>query len=126
MRIGELSTRTGVSRRLLRYYEDQGLLVSARAASGQRHYDDDHIRRVELIRAFLAAGLSTRAIADMVPCMAEPSTTKARRALATMERERNRLSSAISSLAGARDALDELIDFNRTYLVEHAEKRVTH
>jgi predicted transcriptional regulator len=27
MRIGELSARTGVSRRLLRYYEEQGLIV---------------------------------------------------------------------------------------------------
>ncbi|TVT44043.1 MerR family transcriptional regulator [Amycolatopsis rhizosphaerae] len=120
MRIGELSRRTGVSRRLLRYYEDQGLLVSARAASGQRHYNDDHVRRVELIRAFLAAGLSTRTIAEMVPCMAEPSTSKARRALVTMERERNRLSSAIDSLAVARAALDDLIDVNRNYLDEHS------
>ncbi|WP_342781592.1 MerR family transcriptional regulator [Amycolatopsis rhizosphaerae] len=109
-----------MSRRLLRYYEDQGLLVSARAASGQRHYNDDHVRRVELIRAFLAAGLSTRTIAEMVPCMAEPSTSKARRALVTMERERNRLSSAIDSLAVARAALDDLIDVNRNYLDEHS------
>ncbi|WAL68624.1 MerR family transcriptional regulator [Amycolatopsis cynarae] len=126
MRIGELSRRTGVSRRLLRYYEDQGLLVSVRADSGQRHYSDDHVRRVELIRAFLAAGLSTRTIAEMVPCMAEPSTSKARRALVTMERERNRLSSAIDSLAVARAALDDLIAFNRNYLDEQTGSPVAH
>ncbi|MEU1259640.1 MerR family DNA-binding transcriptional regulator [Streptomyces chartreusis] len=28
MKIGELSSRTGVSVRLLRYYEEQGLLLS--------------------------------------------------------------------------------------------------
>lgn len=122
MRIGELSHRTGVSRRSLRYYEDRGLLVSSRAASGQRHYDDDHVRRVGLVRAFLTAGLSSATIAEMVPCMAQPTAVKARRAAATMDRERARISTAIDALAVARAALDDLIDVNRTFLVEHADR----
>ncbi|WP_030661428.1 MerR family transcriptional regulator [Streptomyces rimosus] len=120
MRIGELSARTGVSRRSLRYYEDQGLLVSSRSPSGQRHYDDDHVRRVHLIQAFLAAGMSSATIAEMVPCMAEPSRHKARHALAIMNRERARLSSAMDGLAAARSALDHLIEDNRNYLAKPA------
>lgn len=116
MRIGELSARTGASRRSLRYYEQQGLLVSARSPSGQRCYDDDHVRRVELIQTFLAAGMSSRTIAQLVPCMAQPSTDRARQALAVMDRERIRLSSAIDGLAAAREALDHLIDVNRDFL----------
>ncbi|WP_030377186.1 MULTISPECIES: MerR family transcriptional regulator [unclassified Streptomyces] len=116
MRIGELAARTGVSRRSLRYYEDQGLLVSARSSSGQRHYDDGHVERVHLIQAFLAAGMSTGTIADMVPCMAEPSRGRAERALAIMSDERARLSSALDSLAAARSELDRLIEVNRGYL----------
>lgn len=42
MRIGELSARTGASRRSLRYYEEQGRLVSSRSSSGQHHYEDNH------------------------------------------------------------------------------------
>ena len=122
MRIGELSHRTGASRRSLRYYEEQGLLVSARAASGQRHYVDDHVRRVELIRAFLAAGLSSATIAELVPCMAQPTVLTARRAATTMDRERDRLSSAIGALAAARAALDDLIAVNRTYLDDHGDR----
>ena len=121
MRIGELSSRTGVSRRSLRYYEDQDLLTSSRAASGQRHYGDDHVQRVALIQAFLAAGLSSRTIAEMVPCMANPSASEARRARTTMVRERARLSAAIDSLAAARATLDHLIEVNHRFLVEHSD-----
>ncbi|MEU5702694.1 MerR family transcriptional regulator [Streptomyces aurantiacus] len=118
MRIGELSARTGVSRRMLRYYEDQGLLVSSRSPSGQRHYEDAHVERVRLVQAFLAAGMSSGTIAEMVPCMAEPSRRGARRALAVMDHERARLSSAMDGLTAARSALDQLIEVNRTYLAE--------
>ncbi|PJE93827.1 MerR family transcriptional regulator [Streptomyces carminius] len=121
MRIGELSARTGVSRRSLRYYEDQGLLVSSRSASGQRHYDDGHVRRVRLIQAFLAAGVSSSSIAAMVPCMAEPSREKAQKALEVMNHERARLSFAMDSLTAARSALDHLIETNQKYLREVEE-----
>ena len=118
MRIGELSARTGASRRSLRYYEQQGLLVSTRSPSGQRCYDDDHVQRVALIQMFLAAGMSSRTIAQMVPCMTEPNMNRARQALTAMNQERTRLSSTIEDLAAAREALDRLIDVNRTFLAD--------
>ncbi|MEV0848924.1 MerR family transcriptional regulator [Streptomyces sp. NPDC049954] len=121
MRIGELSARTGVSRRSLRYYEEQGLLVSARSPSGQRWYDDDHVQRVALVQGFLAAGMSSRTIAQMVPCMTDPTMDRAREALTVMNQERNRLSSAMDSLAAARAALDRLIDVNRNFLENAAD-----
>ncbi|MFI5715657.1 MerR family transcriptional regulator [Nocardia sp. NPDC051750] len=121
MRIGELAARTGASRRSLRYYEEQGLLVSTRSPSGQRCYDDDHVQRVALVRAFLAAGMSSRTIARMVPCMAEPTRDRARQALTAMNQERNRLSATIDSLAAARAALDDLITVNRDFLANAAD-----
>ena len=69
MKIGELATRTGVSHRLLRYYEEQGLLTSHRAsAGGTRHYAEGAPVTVARIRALLAAGLSTSVIRDVLPC----------------------------------------------------------
>lgn len=68
MRIGELSKRTGVSPRSLRYYEEQGLLTSSRSDAGQRHYSDAEVQRVSLIQQLFDAGMSSRVIATVLPC----------------------------------------------------------
>ncbi|WP_344891743.1 MerR family transcriptional regulator [Actinomadura meridiana] len=68
MLIGELSRRTGVSTRLLRYYGEQGLLEATRAANGYRHYDADSVLTVRKIRVLLNAGLSTEVIRSVLPC----------------------------------------------------------
>lgn len=44
MRIGELARRTGVSERMLRYYEQEGLLRPARTTSGYRDYGEGKCR----------------------------------------------------------------------------------
>ncbi|MGW2949116.1 MerR family transcriptional regulator [Streptomyces eurythermus] len=69
MRIGELARATGVSVRLLRYYEEQGLLLAGRTPGGQRVYDDGAPRTVRRIRALLDAGLPTRVIREVLDCV---------------------------------------------------------
>ncbi|MEV0080700.1 MerR family transcriptional regulator [Nocardia neocaledoniensis] len=71
MRIGELARRTGLSTRALRYYEEQGLLRPRRQPSGYREFDDSVVETVRRIRILLAAGLPTRVIVEVLPCMAE-------------------------------------------------------
>lgn len=71
MRIGELAARTGVSTRLLRYYEQQGLLKSHREANGYRSYSEGAVERIEQVRGLIDAGLPTEVIRDMVPCLEE-------------------------------------------------------
>src|SRR4051794_16044012 len=69
MKIGALSRETGVSPRLLRYYEEQGLLSSYRTGEGgHRLYGADAAVVVRRIRTLLAAGLPTRVIRDVLPC----------------------------------------------------------
>ncbi|MEU9111722.1 MerR family transcriptional regulator [Streptomyces sp. NPDC048483] len=68
MLIGELSRRTGVSTRLLRYYEEQGLLDVRRGPNGYRHYDEDSVVTVRQVRVLLTAGLSTEVIRSVLPC----------------------------------------------------------
>lgn len=68
MLIGELSRRTGVSPRLLRYYEEQGLLHAERGSNGYRRYGDDSMLTVRKIRVLLDAGLSSEVIRQVLPC----------------------------------------------------------
>ncbi|MFF1380493.1 MerR family transcriptional regulator [Streptomyces sp. NPDC058308] len=112
MRIGALSRRTGVSQRLLRYYEEQGLLQPRRRPSGYREYDEEDARTVQGIRTLLAAGLSTRTIAELLPCTVNDGqglVPACSGMLPDLHRERERLDSAIADLVAARAALDTII-----------------
>jgi DNA-binding transcriptional MerR regulator len=109
MRIGRLSELTGVSRRLLRYYEEQGLIISERCANGYRAYDEPSVDRVVQIRGLLDAGLPTRIIKQILPCLDQPRrivfSDATPEMLATLEAELDRMSRRIECLARNRDAI---------------------
>jgi len=108
MRIGDVATQAEVSVRALRYYEEQGLLASTRSGSGQRHYTEAAVERVKLIQSLYGAGLSSRTIADLLPCVdAQVSTPESRERLAA---ERDRINTQIAELIIARDRLNDIID----------------
>ncbi|WP_129668760.1 MerR family transcriptional regulator [Phytoactinopolyspora endophytica] len=111
MRIGELSRRTGVSIRLLRYYEEQGLLSPLREQNGYREYQEADIGVVRQIRMLLAAGLPTHVIASLLPCVRE----EGERLVLCLEMaeelkgERVRIDQQIEMLTASRRLLDEVI-----------------
>ncbi|WP_329260399.1 MerR family transcriptional regulator [Streptomyces sp. NBC_01478] len=115
MRIGELAARSGVSVRSLRYYEEQGLLVSTRSGGGQRHFTEDDVERVDFIQRLYVAGLSSRTILELMPCRDSPSDENSDSALDRMATERDRLSAHIEDLLNTRDALDGLMAAARTH-----------
>ncbi|SEG81747.1 DNA-binding transcriptional regulator, MerR family [Thermomonospora echinospora] len=112
MRIGEMVRRTGVSERLLRYYEEQGLLAPTRLSSGYRVYNDADVDTVRRIRTLLAAGLSTTTIAQVLPCVRDDGPNLAPVCpdlVATLRRERERIAHAIKNLQVSQDMLDAVI-----------------
>ena len=56
--IGEVSKRSGVAASALRFYEDRGLIESARAGSGHRRYQRSVLRRIAFIVFAQKVGLS--------------------------------------------------------------------
>ncbi|MER5281023.1 MerR family transcriptional regulator [Streptomyces sp. NPDC002809] len=112
MRIGEMVRRTGVSERLLRYYEEQGLLHPTRLASGYRVYSEVDIDTVRRIRSLLAAGLSTTIIARILPCVCIDGLTLTpvcSDTVTELQRERERITRAIVDLQASRSMLDTVI-----------------
>ncbi|MFJ4848608.1 MULTISPECIES: MerR family transcriptional regulator [unclassified Streptomyces] len=114
MRIGELAERTGVSRRLLRYYEEQGLITPSRADNGYREYGEAHVDSVRQIKGLLEAGLPTRIIQEILPCLDKPQTIYVPyvtpEMIATLQREQAGLSERIEFLTRNRDAIAKYLD----------------
>ncbi|AWN31700.1 MULTISPECIES: MerR family transcriptional regulator [unclassified Streptomyces] len=114
MRIGELARRSGVSERSLRYYETQGLLRAERTPGGQRHYGEWAVDRVIRIQALYAAGLNSKKIAQLLPCMRDadggPSEIATPRLVTELTAERERIDRMITDLIRSRDVLDEAIN----------------
>ena len=117
MRIGDVAREAGVSARALRYYEEQGLLASDRTLGGQRVYPASAVERVRLIRQLLSAGLPSRAIVQLLPCIDTGRTSP--EVFALMEAERDRITAAMADLAATRDALDRLIEIAHRPSAEH-------
>ncbi|MFC8935582.1 MerR family transcriptional regulator [Rhodococcus sp. NPDC057135] len=136
MRIGQLAEETGTSRRLLRYYEEQQLILPHRERNGYRDYDPRNVDRVLQIRSLLDAGLPTRIIKQILPCLDKPRTIHFRDAtpemLELLEHERDKLDRRIDCLARNRDAMTEYLDDIRrlqgcsTDASEMGEEETTH
>src|SRR5699024_4005395 len=121
MRIGELSDLTGVSPRSLRYYEEQGLLVSTRTSGGQRAKPDSSVDRVNRPQALYQARLKSSPIYAILPCMRDsdgyPSEIADEQLTKDLHRERDRILQQIAAQKETLKALDQVIrnaDLDRT------------
>ncbi|MEK2476880.1 MULTISPECIES: MerR family transcriptional regulator [Streptomyces] len=114
MRIGELARRTGVSERSLRYYEQQGLLASERTPGGHRDYPERAVDRVIRIQELFAAGLCSKKIAQLLPCIRDhdggPAVTATPWLVQELLAERERIHRTIADLRRSQATLDEVID----------------
>lgn len=105
MRIGEVAARAGVSPRALRYYEEQSLLKAERSSSGQRHYPSSAVEQVRMIQELFRAGLQSKSIAEILPCIMSGPVTPA--LVERLTAERDRIDRQIRELTATRDRLDD-------------------
>lgn len=119
MRIGELARRTGVSERMLRYYENQGLLKPKRTDSGYRDYDSDEIDAAHRIRMLTSAGLKIGSIRLLLPCVLgeKPVFHPCVEARALLRGEVEKLDVRLRELSETREVVARLlnaVDTNET------------
>jgi DNA-binding transcriptional MerR regulator len=104
--------RTGVSERLLRYYEEQGLIAPERLPSGYRVYTEADVETVRHIRTLLAAGLPTAKIRHMLACVRDDGpglVPLCPTMVADLQSERERIARTIRDLEASQSILDEVI-----------------
>ncbi|GAB3613970.1 MerR family transcriptional regulator [Humibacter ginsengisoli] len=112
MRIGDLAKRAGVTPRALRYYEEVGLLAPARSSANYREYAEADVATVERIQVLLAAGLSSSAIAEILPCVQDPTVVvsgSCPELIDGIAAERARITESIDRLLQARAVLDSIV-----------------
>ncbi|MFJ6041760.1 MerR family transcriptional regulator [Brachybacterium paraconglomeratum] len=107
--IGELSARTGVSARSLRYYEEQGLLTPARTTAGHRRFDAEAVDRVLLVQRLFAAGLTSTEIAPLLPPLLGRSDGAAD-GINSLRTHRRELEGRIARLRDTAEILDEVLE----------------
>ncbi|GAA1290278.1 MerR family transcriptional regulator [Saccharothrix xinjiangensis] len=100
--IGDLSRRTGVPVRTIRFYCDEGLLDAGRSAGGHRRFDEAAVERLRTVRRLRAIGLGLPAVADVLA---------GRRSLTeVIAGERAGLDAAMAEMAWRRAALRAVAD----------------
>jgi MerR family transcriptional regulator, redox-sensitive transcriptional activator SoxR len=120
--IGEVAARSGIASSAIRFYEAEGLIAARRTSGNQRRYDRSILRRIAVIQAGRAAGVSLERIRDALAMLPAERTPTRRdwerlsrrwrddldRQIATLEALRNRLTTCIGCGCLSIDACDLL------------------
>ena len=107
--IGALAERSGVAASAIRFYEAQGLIEARRTNGNQRRYDRGVLRRIALIQAGRAAGISLERIRTALDTLPAGRTPTRRDWERFSRRWRDDLDRRIATLQAIRDRMTTCI-----------------
>lgn len=107
MRIGEMARCTGVSERMLRYYEQEGLLQPVRTNAGYRDYGNTEVQAAKHISTLSNAGLTLATIRILLPCIAhdQPRFEPCNEVRAILRQEVGKLDEKLRALGESRQVI---------------------
>ena len=109
MTVGELASRAGLAPSAIRYYESEGLIHATRTDGNQRRFGTSELRRVSVIRAAQAVGLTLAEISEALTRLGSHRTPTVRDWARMGSAWRSLLEERIASLERLRDDLDGCI-----------------
>lgn len=125
MLIGELSERTGASKKSLRHYEEKGVISGERLENGYRDFDEAQVERVRAARFYLGLGISTDMIERIFECPGGDSLFEAGaqcpQLLDFYEEKREEINEQIEVLGEAGERLGERISLFEDRIEERRE-----
>jgi DNA-binding transcriptional MerR regulator len=114
MKIQEAAYHLGVSARVLRHYEAEGLIEPLRAANGYRTYAPPEIDRAAWVRDLIAAGFSTRELRNLLTALEDGPHKTSVDCSVLMQDKLDQIDRAIETLRKRRRALaHRLAEWNR-------------
>ena len=114
MRIGELSARTSVPTKTIRYYEEIGVLPPAeRSRNGYRLYGTDAVERLDFIKDAQATGLTLDEIATVLRLRGKGESS-CEHVTHLLDHHLEQLDTRIEALRATRTRLVEIIERART------------
>ena len=110
MRIGDVARLTGVSTRLIRYYESVGLLSSAgRDANGYRVFDERNVHELRFVKRARSLGFPIKQI-DVLLDLWRDKSRPSRKVRALAERHKQAVVSRMEAHRSIVDVLSRLIE----------------
>jgi len=112
MLISQLSAKTGVSARSLRYYEQQGLISAGRSPNGYRDYGDEAVVTVLTIRSLYDLGFPSDLVRTVLPCTTGEAVDQAicQSVIERVTTIRDDIAARVTHLADTRDTLTYFLD----------------
>ncbi|MGV0809199.1 MerR family transcriptional regulator [Mycolicibacterium setense] len=116
MQIGQVATRTELSIRTVRHYDDVGLVTpSARSTGGFRLYTDDDVARLLVIRRMKPLGFSLAEMKELLDTLEtldnpEATATARRRAAKRLTGLQDKVADSAARLRRQLAYADELAD----------------
>lgn len=113
MLIGELSRRSGVGARSLRYYEQHGLIAAERGANGYREYAEATVERARNVQLLFQLGIDRGLARAVLACSGDVPAEVHRATHAQLAEVRDRMAEQILELSTAHAALEQLVERTR-------------
>ena len=109
MNIGDVSARSGLPAKTIRYYEDIGLIKPHRSANGYRSFRDSDLHKLAFLGRARALGFSIEDCRTLLALYEDE--TRASADVKRLAREHlGRIEAKIADLQSMRDTLTELVD----------------
>jgi MerR family copper efflux transcriptional regulator len=110
MQIGEAAARSGISAKMIRYYEEIGLVPrSSRRSQGYRDYDDQDVHRLRFVARARDLGFSIKEVAALLRLYSDKKRSSADVKLIAL-RHVAELDTKIRTLRQLKRTLQQLAD----------------